>query len=197
MTRIFSILTIALCFAFSHTASAQDTLKVLPQSGDPQAQPLLGIVYVLAQSGDPQAQTRLGMVYFNGEGVAQDYAEAVRWWRLAAEQGDAFAQTNLGYSYANGEGVAQDYVEATRWWRLAAEQGNAQAQNRLGIVYFNGVGVPQDFVYSHMWFNISASLGAPDSAQLRDEVAKNMTPAQIALAQQLARECVRREYKDC
>ena len=125
MTRIFSILTIALCFAFSHTASAQDTLKVLPQSGDPQAQPLLGIVDVLAQSGDPQAQ------------------------------------------------------------------------NRLGMVYFNGVGVPQDFVYSHMWFNISASLGAPDSAQLRDEVAKNMTPAQIALAQQLARECVRREYKDC
>ena len=62
-------------------------------------------------------------MYDNGEGVPQDDAEAVRWFRLAAEQGEARAQFNLGIRYANGEGVPQDDAEAIRWYRLAAEQG--------------------------------------------------------------------------
>ena len=67
-------------------------------------------------------------MYANGEGVPQDDAEAVRWYRLAAEQGNAGAQLNLGAMYSNGEGVPQDDAEAVRWYRLAAEQGNAGAQ---------------------------------------------------------------------
>ena len=35
------------------------------------------------------AQTNLGNRYRNGEGVPQDYKEAVKWYRLAAEQGIA------------------------------------------------------------------------------------------------------------
>ena len=62
-------------------------------------------------------------MYRNGEGVPQDYAEAVKWYRLAAEQGDADAQYNLGLMYDNGNGVPQDYKEAVKWYRLAAEQG--------------------------------------------------------------------------
>jgi uncharacterized protein len=34
-------------------------------------------------------------MYFGGEGVPQDYAEAIRLWKLAAEQGDEEAQYNL------------------------------------------------------------------------------------------------------
>ncbi len=44
-------------------------------------------------------------MYENGRGVAQDYAEAARWYRKAAEQGDAGAQHNLGLLYAKGVGV--------------------------------------------------------------------------------------------
>ena len=56
--------------------------------------------------GTPDAQNNLGVMYANGEGVPEDDAEAVRWYRLAADQGDADAQYNLGVMYANGEGVA-------------------------------------------------------------------------------------------
>ena len=35
------------------------------------------------------------------------------------------------------------------------------------------------------------------SLQNRDDVAKKMTPSQIAEAQKLARECVRKKYKGC
>ena len=49
-----------------------------------------------AEQGDASAQFRLGFMYNTGEGVPQDDAEAVKWYRLAAEQGDASAQFNLG-----------------------------------------------------------------------------------------------------
>ena len=77
-------------------------------------------------------------MYDNGEGVPQDYKEAVKWYRLAAEQGHAKAQYNLGLMYDNGEGVPQDYKEAVKWYRLAAEQGVASAQTNLGFMYYNG-----------------------------------------------------------
>ena len=48
----------------------------------------------------------------NGYGVPQDYAEAVKWYRLAAEQGYARAQYNLGVMYDNGRGVLKTSKEA-------------------------------------------------------------------------------------
>jgi uncharacterized protein len=64
-------------------------------------------------------------------GVPQNYAEALKWYRLAADQGNASAQNNLGGMYAAGRGPPQDYAEALKWYRLAANQGNALGQNNL------------------------------------------------------------------
>ena len=64
-----------------------------------QAQQPLDELRALADQGDVDAQFNLGVMYDNGEGVPQDYAEAVRWYRLAAEQGNASAQFNLGSMY--------------------------------------------------------------------------------------------------
>ena len=49
-------------------------------------------------------------MYYNGQGVVQDYAEAEKWFRLAAAQGIANAQYNLGVLYHYGQGVVQDYA---------------------------------------------------------------------------------------
>ena len=49
----------------------------------------------LAEEGNPEASYQLGILYYRGEGVVQDYAEAAKWFRLAAEQGYAPAQENL------------------------------------------------------------------------------------------------------
>ena len=126
-----------------------------------------------------------------------DFATALREWTLAAEQGNADAQYNLGLMYDNGRGVPQDYATAAKWYTLAAEQGFALAQNNLGFMYGNGVGVPQDYVYAHMWFNIAASSGHKGASGNRDFVAEKMTPSQIEKAQDLARECVAKNYKGC
>lgn len=63
-------------------------------------------------------------MYNNGQGVAQDNAEAVRWYQLAAAQGDTSAQSNLGFMYAEGLGVAQDYVTAHIWFNIGSANGH-------------------------------------------------------------------------
>ena len=55
----------------------------------------LPLLTKLAEDGNAAAQTELGNVYVHGEGVAQDFAAAVRWFRKAAEQGDAAAENSL------------------------------------------------------------------------------------------------------
>ena len=54
--------------------------------------------------------------------MAQDDAEAVRWFQLAAEQGHAPEQYQLGLAYTTGRGVAQDYVQAHMWFNLVASR---------------------------------------------------------------------------
>ncbi len=82
-----------------------------------------------AEQGHSGAQNNLGAMYANGEGVPQDYQEAVKWCRLAAEQGNAPAQFTLALSYANGEGVPQDYVQAHKWINLAASRTKENAED--------------------------------------------------------------------
>ena len=84
-----------------------------------------------AESDNALAQTNLGLMYYNGQGVPQDYAEAMKWYRLAADQGDALAQTNLGLMYYKGKGVPPDYAEAYLWSLVAAASGYAVAAELL------------------------------------------------------------------
>ena len=69
-------------------------------------------------------------MYDNGEGVPENDAEAVRWFRLAAEQGLAFAQDSLGRKYALGNGVPQNGVRAYVWFSVAVAQGLEEARLR-------------------------------------------------------------------
>ncbi len=152
----------------------------------------------LAEMGHAGAQFNLGIMYNNGFGVVQDDKRAAGWYTLAAEQGHAEAQFNLGQMYRQGFGVSQDYKRAAGWFTLAAEQGDANAQWTLGMMYANGKeGVIKDYVYAHMWFNVVASNRSERAGELRDLVAKRMSPAEISAAQDLARECIRKKYKGC
>ena len=129
--------------------------------------------------------------------LAGDYATAEKEYKKAAEQGNALAQHQLGFMYDFGLHALQDYKEAVKWYTLAAEQGHAVAQFNLGLMYQNSRGVIQDSVYAHMWFNTAAAEGNEGARELRGLIEQQMTPAQIAEAQKLARECVAKEYKGC
>jgi TPR repeat protein len=117
-----------------------------------------------------------------------DYVTALELWRPLAEQGDAKGQNGLGLMYENGQGVLRNEVQAMKWYRKAAEQGATNAQVNLAVMYVNGKGVPQDFVQAYIWFNIAAALGDEMAKQAQEKAASDMTPAQIAEAQRMARE---------
>ncbi|MXW90932.1 MAG: hypothetical protein F4114_15320 [Rhodospirillaceae bacterium] len=147
-----------------------------------------------AEQGLAAGQVGLGYMYERGRGVPQDYAKAVKWYRRAAKHGEAYAQNSLGIMYDSGRGVPQDYAEAAKWYRRAAGQGYAYAQNNLGNMYEGGKGIPRDPVQAHKWFNLAASRAAASDKKLReravvnrDRVAAQLTGAQLARAQRLAR----------
>ena len=192
---------------YSTSAEQIATCRAGAESGDVNAQFGLGFMYDefgmgvvpmdyaeamkwyrrAAEQGHAKAQIQIGFMYERGNGVPKNETEAVAWFRRAAEQGDAEGQFKLGLKYYWGEGVLQDYAQAVAWYRRAAEQGDAIAQYNLGVVYSNGEGVPQDYTLAHMWFNL-AGTDFEHAREWRDTVAKQMTPAQIAEAQRLARE---------
>jgi TPR repeat protein len=99
--------------------------------------------------------------------------------------------------YVDGKGVVQDYAEAVKWYRLAAAQGYADAQFNLGLMYGDGLGVLKNYKKAHMWLNLAALKGDSKSANVRKEVAKEMTAQQIGEAQAMARQCMERKFKGC
>jgi TPR repeat protein len=151
----------------------------------------------LAEQGVASAQYNLALMYANGEGVPENDAEAVKWYRKAADQGHAAAQYNLALMYANGEGVPENDAEAVKWFRKAAEQGDADAQHNLGYMYANGEGVPENDIRAYVWWSMAKTQGDTDAATNIDILKPQMTPQQIADGQALAAKCYESDYKDC
>jgi putative methionine-R-sulfoxide reductase with GAF domain len=94
----------------------------------------LGALRKLAEEGDPAAQFALGARYATGEGVGQNYSEAVRWFAKAGEQGHVVAQATLGAYYWAGRGVPQDLSKAYFWSILAQAGGDEASKYRVAVL---------------------------------------------------------------
>jgi len=201
-------------------AEAAKWYRKAADQGDPSGQVNLGLLYLqghgvpqdyaearkwflkAAEQGRATAQFRLGVMYENADGVAQDYAEAMKWYRKAADRGDATAPLMIGAMYDNGKGVSKNDGEALKWYRMAADRGHATAQLFLGDIYASGKGTPQNYILAHLWLNRAAA--SEPSGEVHDNavrilglIARSMTPAQIAGAQTLWRQCIASDYKNC
>jgi TPR repeat protein len=82
----------------------------------------------------------LGLLYSYCEGVAQDYAEALRLWQLAAAQGHPSALYNVGQCHEHGYSVAADVAEAVHWYRRAQAAGDISAAGKLHRLGFGASG---------------------------------------------------------
>jgi uncharacterized protein len=153
-----TLISVCLTVAFASTAFAdfRSGVEAYQIGNDVTA---LQEFWTLAHQGHAGAQFNLGVLYARGRGVAQDFSQAARWYRLAAEHGHALAQCNLGVLYEDGLGVLQNDEEASHWYRLSAEHGNAGGQNNLGRIYEEGRGVPRDFREAVIWYQKAAAQG--------------------------------------
>jgi TPR repeat protein len=188
--------------AQSHT-KAQNSLGLIYDNGRGVPQDFaeaLKWYRIAAEQGDTQAQTNLGFMYANGRGVPRDDAEAVKWYRKAAEQGDTLAQARLSaivLAVPTNAGPFEDglrayvkgnYAVALKFWQPLAEQGDAQAQHNVGLMYESGQGVPRNYVQAYIWFDLARDGAIPGAHTNLVEVAKHMTPGQIAEAEHMVRE---------
>ncbi len=92
--------------------------------------PLSNVVQA-ATAGELTAQHYLGYYYTEGAGGVTNYAEGLKWYRLAAERGFPNALNNLGVAYLKGIGVGRDEATAIQWFEQAAQKGFPKALGNL------------------------------------------------------------------
>ena len=117
-----------------------------------------------AASGDPKALFEVGRRYTAGINNVPDFAEAIKWYELAAKQNHAPAQYRLGNFNEKGHGIPRDVNKAAEWYGRAADQGNALAMHNLAVI--NAMGVLEggaDMKKASSWFKKAAEYGIKDS----------------------------------
>ncbi|WP_237133754.1 tetratricopeptide repeat protein [Pseudohongiella sp. O18] len=144
----------------------------------------LAALQARAEAGESAAQFALGTRYLNGEGVAADNFEALRWFTLAADQDNANAQYNIAVMYLNGLGVIRDEAEALEWFLKAANNGDRQSQFTLGVVMFNGrMGAPQNTAEAYRWFTLAGAGGHQSAAANAVLIQELLPPAEVERVQ--------------
>jgi len=97
-----------------------------------------------ATSGDVEAQYILGTYYKEGKGVAKNFSEAYRWFKIAAEAEYTEAQFELGMCYNEGKGIKKDCKKAITYLTIASKKNYIEALYQLSLNYLNGQGVVKD-----------------------------------------------------
>jgi len=196
LNKLLVILSFSMLFG-SGIALADDYLTSLDayRSGD--FKTALIKVTPIAERGQASSQLLLGVMYDTGKGVPENDKTAVKWYTKAAEQGLANAQYNLGYMYDGGYGVPENKKTAVKWHTKAAEQGLASSQASLGVMYEYGEGVLTDNRRAYMWYSLAKYNGSEPAGKYKDEIAEQMTPADISKAQDMSILCLKSNYTDC
>ena len=136
--------------------------------------------------GHPEAQFALGLECASAEGTAQNYPQAVAWYRLAAEQNHPRAQFNLALLYRQGRGVGRDEATALMWMARAANLGEAAAQYTLGVQHHlesrdkPNAGSAEARIEALKWVRLSAAQAYRGAASACEFVALGMTREEVA-----------------
>lgn len=91
-----------------------------------------------AKQGDWYSRLLVADCYFKGDGVKQDYKEAVKWYELADTNPDKeilgwnHAALQLAQCYREGLGVKKDLEKAAEWYDKAEWHGKAQLIRTYG-----------------------------------------------------------------
>lgn len=88
--------------------------------------------------------------------------------------------------------MARHETDTLEMIETAAQGGVPDALFELGLMYCSGRDVPLDMVEAHKWFNLAAMRGNQAAKHYRQEIAAELTRAQIGAAQRRAREWLSR-----
>jgi TPR repeat protein len=150
-------------------------------------QTALSTLTPLATGGNSKAQYWLADIYENGLGVSPDAVKAVGLLGKSAEQGYVPAEQRLGELYLQGDKTLQDFGQAELWLHKAAVAGNGTAQREVGRIYDLGLGVARDPSMAYGWYENAALHGDGLATSMRDDILKQMAPADVAKGEQDAK----------
>lgn len=85
-----------------------------------QDRPTFEQAWQAAQNGEPNGYFLLGFFYYQGEGVTQNFTEAIKWFKKAANNGLSNSYGFLGACYI----TQKNYVEAINWFKKAINNGD-------------------------------------------------------------------------
>lgn len=107
-----------------------------------------GEVYALVNRNDPVALYKLGMDFHDGNGVEQNFFNALQYWTLSANLGYCYAQLQLGFIHYD----RHNYLDAYTFFQNACYERGTDEETRIfddamimmGIMHENGQGVHQN-----------------------------------------------------
>ena len=128
---------------------------------------------LLAESGDGCAMYNLGLWYEHGEkGLAEDKAEAFKWFEKSYEAGDLSGTGCLGRCYLMGKGVPVCLTRGVTVMSEAATRGSKSACFILGFAYGGGLnGFPYDENMARRYYSMVASASIDDCLPVSKEEA--------------------------
>lgn len=101
-----------------------------------------------------------GVMYSgNEDGIPQDYAKGMEFFRRGERLGNRDCIRAVGENYYYGRGVEEDYDKALQQFQKAAEKKDYVALYLLGRMHYYGQGVPADKAKAFTYYDQSAKLG--------------------------------------
>jgi len=105
----------------------------------------------LAESGDPQAQYLVGYIYEHGKGREPNQKLAIEWYKRAVMNGNESAFLSLFNIYDSSSKDGGVDMEAVLFWLvLAAKQGDPFAQAKLAL-HYNSSNDPEKLYLAIAW----------------------------------------------
>jgi len=147
-----------LCALFTASLAQANTLEEAKQKLAEKDFAAAHAIYLsLANQNDAKAYYNLGLMYQDGDGVAKNLDEAVKWYTKSAELGYKEAQYTLGALVFQRQIQTISYPQAVTYYEQAAKQGHVKSQLNLGMLYFRGDVTPQDLPAAVQWLSLAAS----------------------------------------
>jgi len=110
-----------------------------------------------ALKGDAASLLLVGSAYFTGEGVEQDFEEAVRWFQRAAARGVSEGKHALAVARLTGKGIEQDPARAIEALEALVEAELGLAYVTLGRIYLDGEFVERDLARARELFRAACA----------------------------------------
>jgi tetratricopeptide (TPR) repeat protein len=148
------------------------------------------------ENGDAKSANRVAFFYELGIGRPKDPREALAWHRKGAELGDFSSQLRYADALRRGDVLTRDETAAFQWYARAAAQREYEQRGYaflpMAEMYEKGAGVGHDLSRAFAYAK-AAELTVDDSdgtnhlkaRSLRDRVAAQMSPAELAAGDRL------------